>query len=307
MADGVKKRGLGKGLEALISVNRNGLETAEKQPISGAVPGSMVITIPLSRISSNPRQPRKRFEREKVAEMADSIREYGVIQPIVVREDGSGGYQVVTGERRLLASREAGLTEIPAILREFEDPELLPVALVENLQRKDLNPIEVAQALKVLIDEFGFTQEEIGRKLGMSRSAVANTLRLLELEPKIRLALEKGELTAGHGRALLSVDGKDGRAQLFQEIVKKGSSVRAAEKAAKKIIRRKKTVSEDGPEPSKYQQDRLAYRAVEQQLEEAFGTRVQVQPGSTTGGKVVMFYESVEDMNRILELLLNVK
>jgi len=307
MADTKKKKGLGRGLGALISVNGKTDTEPSKESIEGVERGSMVISISLSRISSNPRQPRKRFEREQVTQLADSIREYGVIQPIVVRDDGSGNYQVVAGERRLLASREAGLTEIPAIIREYDDPELLPVALVENLQRRDLNPVELAQALKVLIGEFNMTQEEVAQKIGMSRSAVANTLRLLELGPKIRLGLEKGELSAGHARALLMVDDREERNKLYQELIKKGASVRAAEKAAKKIIRRTNIISEEGPEPSKYTKDRLAYAAVEQRLEEAFGTRVQVQPGSGHGGRVVLSYESVEDMNRIIDILLSAK
>lgn len=212
-----KQRGLGKGLEALFADN----DTAGEQ---GAV------TLKLSEIEPNREQPRKRFDEEALTQLAESIRIHGVIQPLLVRPAAGGTYQLVAGERRWRAARMAGLTGVPAVIKELSEQEAMELALIENLQREDLNPIEEALGYQELMDAYGFTQEQVAKRVGKSRSAVANALRLISLPEEIRPMLEDGSLSAGHARALLSLDDPKEMTELASAAVKNGYSVREMEK-----------------------------------------------------------------------------
>lgn len=278
------RRPLGRGLDALLP----DLEVRN---------GDAVRAIPCASIEANPEQPRRSFDPDALEELAASIRVHGVLQPVIVRRNGPDRYQLVTGERRLRAVGIAGLAEIPAIVREFSDAEMAEIALVENLQREDLNALEEAQALQRLVSDFGLTQEELAQRLGRSRPAVANSIRLLQAAPVVREALGSGTLTAGHARALLAMDAR-GQATLAKRIVSSGLSVRETERLVQRSLvgTRKREVAVardvDGPE----------WRAAEARLQEALGTRVRIR-GSMRQGIVEIAFFGPGDLERLLEML----
>lgn len=250
--------GLGKGLSAIFSEN----DTEDNNE---------VVSIKISQIEPNRRQPRRSFDEEALQELAQSIGEHGVLQPILVRPQIYGGYQIVAGERRYRASRIAGLTEIPAIVRELSDSETMQIALIENLQRSDLSILEEAEGYRTLMDEYGFSQEEVARTVGKSRSAVANTLRLLGLPEEIRGLLEEDKLSAGHARALLAIGDNDLAENAARRIVKEKLSVRETEALVKKLGR------EQSPKKKSSQKEKPAlYTEVELSLSEHLGTKVSV-------------------------------
>ena len=216
-----KKSGLGRGLGALLG------ETAvEVGDVSGD--SAVVHELPIASIEPNPDQPRKSFDEEELAQLADSIRDNGILQPLVVRER-NGSYQIVAGERRYQAAKRAGLNEVPVVVREVSDEEVLQLALIENLQRSDLSPLEAARGYRDLMEQNDLTQEEVGKILSKSRSAVANSLRLLDLPLEVQNMVEEGQLTAGHARAILAVNGDDARIALAHKVVDEGLSVRQTE------------------------------------------------------------------------------
>lgn len=249
--------GLGKGLSAIFSEN----DTEDNNE---------VVSIKISQIEPNRRQPRRSFDEEALQELAQSISEHGVLQPILVRPQIYGGYQIVAGERRYRASRIAGLTEIPAIVRELSDSETMQIALIENLQRSDLTVLEEAEGYRTLMEEYSFSQEEVARTVGKSRSAVANTLRLLGLPEEIRELLEQEKLSAGHARALLALDDNTAE-EAAKKIVKEKLSVRETEALVKKLGKektpQKKSVKKEKPS---------LYTEVELSLSEHLGTKVSV-------------------------------
>jgi ParB family chromosome partitioning protein len=283
----VKRGGLGRGLGALISAS------PEADPEIGA----HFAEIPLDAIEPNPRQPRDIFDEEAMAELVTSIREVGVLQPVVVRELEPGRYQLVMGERRLRASREAGLAVVPAIVRDTGDDAMLRDALLENLHRQQLNPLEEAAAYRQLLDEFGATHEELAERIGRSRSQVSNTIRLLGLPPAVQRRVAAGVLSAGHARALLALDDPAAQERLAARIVAEGLSVRATEEA----------VSQGGsPVRAKAQRRKaLASPALERLAEEMsdlLETRVQIELGKQRG-KLVVQFASMGDLQRVLKLL----
>lgn len=215
-----RKSGLGKGLESLM-----GEATAE---VSAMTPDS---TLPISKVKPNKGQPRRTFEEGALDELADSIKQNGILQPILVRKKGAS-YEIVAGERRYQAAKRAGLKEVPVIVREVSDEDVFKLALIENLQRSDLNPIEEAQGFKKLIDEQGLTQEELGKVLSKSRSAIANTIRLLDLPKEVQEYMADGRITAGHARAILAVAGEEGRIRLAEKVVSENLTVRQTENLA---------------------------------------------------------------------------
>jgi len=280
---------LGRGLDALLPSGE--LDEEER---------SGVREIPVSQISPSRLQPRQNFDPAKLAELADSIREHGLVQPVVVRPH-DGGYELIVGERRWRAAQLAGLRVIPAVVKDFDsDADVLEIALVENLQREDLNPLEEASAFKYLTEDLGLTQEEVSRRVGRSRPQVANTLRLLNLDPEIQAEIKTGNVTMGHAKALLSLSDRGSQAQLFRRILAKGLSVREAEEAARRLAR--------PPEPGQ-PGSRTATReaeavlgATEEQLRNALGTKVKIRSEGGRGRLEIEFY-SEEDMNRIVELI----
>lgn len=270
----IKKGGLGKGLDALFADNST--ESADGARL-----------LPISDIEPNRDQPRKQFDDAALRELADSIAEHGVIQPLLVRPVGGGVYQIVAGERRWRASRLAGLTEVPAVVKELSDSETMEIALVENLQREDLDPIEEAEGIAQLIETYALTQDQAAQKLGKSRPAVANALRLLNLPGEVREMIRQDKLTQGHARALLALDTPEAITDAAQEIVDKGLSVREAEKLAKSPAPRPKKAAGAARRPVFIEEAQLA-------LTEYFGRPVKLSGG--TKGKIELEYYSEEDL-----------
>ncbi len=285
-----KERGLGKGLDALMG--DSALRTQE---------GGSVL-LPISQVEPGLKQPRKRFDEEAIADLADSIRTYGVIQPLTVRRLSSGYYQIIAGERRWRAAKQAGLTEVPAVIIEADDRKVMELGLVENLQRQDLNPMEEAGGYQVLMDEYGLTQEEVSQRVGKSRSAVANALRLMELPDTVQYMVEEGKLTAGHARALLAAKlGNGSIKSLAMKVVKDGLSVRQTEALVKKFNQDAQTLEETGelphPDPMKMYRDSAA-----KDLTERLGRKVSISQG-TKRGKLELEYYDYEDLTLLLDLL----
>jgi ParB family chromosome partitioning protein len=279
-----RKSGLGRGLDALIPVDHPSVGFAE---------------VELSEIAPNPQQPRVRFDEESLGELAASITEVGVLQPIVVRPgEPEGTYVLVAGERRLRAAAAAGLTSIPAVIRSAEgDERYLTEALIENVQRKDLSALEEAAAYRNLLEDFGMTHEEVASRVGKSRSAVTNTLRLLQLPVPIQGMLEREELSAGHARALLSLDDEAYAVHIAERAVAEGWSVRTVEDAVKE-----RSVAEE-PKPRRLPEMRpAAVIELEERLSERLGTRVTIKPRGD-GGQMVIRYGSLEDLEQIYRQL----
>ncbi len=276
-----KKTGLGKGLDALFSTNISE-EQGENEVIQN---------LKLAEIEPNKDQPRRNFDEESLGELAESIKKYGVIQPIIVSPEGDY-YKIVAGERRWRASKKAGLTEIPAIVRENDEQKNKEIALIENIQREDLNPIEKARGIKLLMDQYNLTQQQVAEIIGKGRSTVTNTLRILNLDERvIDLALQ-GKLTEGHCKALLGFDNPDKQYDMALYMIESGDSVREAEKKTKS----RKTM------PKKNEKYEPIYRDIENTFQSFFGTRVKLNAGQRKG-KIIIEYASNDDLERILDLL----
>lgn len=281
-----KKGGLGKGLEALFA--ENAVEDQEKP-----------VTLRITEIEPNRGQPRKQFDEAALAELASSIAQHGVLQPLLVRPLPGGGYQLVAGERRWRASRMAGLSEVPVIVREMTDQEAAELALIENLQRQDLNPMEEALGFRTLMETYGLTQEETARAVNKSRPAVANALRLLHLPEPVARLVEAGELSAGHARAILAFDTPEAQQTAAQAAVKSGLSVRALEKMARASCKEKKEGA--GETARGFSRDSF-YDEVELSLSEHTGRRVKVLEKGKKGVLQLEFYDQ-EDLRRLANLL----
>ena len=278
-----KQSGLGKGLGALMLEN-----TTEDMVATN--------TLPISEIIPNKEQPRKTFDEDALAELAESIKQHGVLQPLLVRPLPSGGYQLVAGERRWRASRMAKLREVPVVVKELTDTETMEIAIIENLQREDLNPIEEAEGLQALIDKCGFTQEEVAASVGKSRSALANSLRLLRLPQEVRDMTREGSISAGHARALLSLDNEAVIYEAAQNIVNNNLSVRDIERLVK-IQDKNAVVSQ-----KRYKRRDSFYDEVELTLSEVLGRKVKVYNGKGKGTLEIEFY-SQEDLKNIANKL----
>lgn len=279
----IKKTGLGKGLDALFSMP----EIEAEQPKEG----EQLKNLKIIDVEPNREQARKVFDQDSLQELADSIKMYGVIQPIVVTEK-NGYYSIVAGERRWRAAKIAGLTEIPAIVRDGDEKKNKEISLIENIQREDLNPIDKAEGIKSLIDEYHLTQEEIGKILGKARSSVANTIRILNLSPKVLELVREGKLSEGHCRSLLMETDPDAQYKMALRIINNSQTVRQTEEK----IHRKKHVLDYDP---RYE---AVYRDVEDRFTGFFGTKVKVNAGKRAG-KIVIEYKTNSDLERILELI----
>ena len=287
------KFGLGKGLDALLS----GTDADETR-----TQGNGEIRLPLEKIRANPNQPRKVFEEEALNELAASIREHGVIQPIIVEAEADGTYMIVAGERRTRAAKMAGLREIPAVVRNYSDERRLEVALIENVQRADLNPVEESQAYRKLMEITGLSQEDVAARVGKNRSTVANALRLLKLPEAMQNALGAGSMTPGHARAILSVVNPADQEILFGRILGEGISVREAEKYALELnggSRAGSAKSKDAA-PAKHKEPELA--AMEQRFIDLLGTKVSIS-GGLKRGSITIDYYSPEDLDRLYSIL----
>jgi ParB family chromosome partitioning protein len=279
----MNKRGLGRGLGALLS--------------STPVEGESLVEVPVDRISVNPNQPRKAFDQDALAELSASIRASGVIQPIVVRRRGDG-YELIAGERRWRAARIAGLDRVPAVVRDATDAQSLELALVENLLREDLNPMEEAEAYQSLLAQFGWTQEELGERVGRKQSTIANALRLLRLPEAIQEDLRGGRLTMGHARALLALSSVADQLKLREEILAHSWSVRTTEDS----VRAAETApgTRRLPRPGRRRSAELS--ALEEALQRALMTRVRIT-GTERKGKIEVTYATAEELERIAEKL----
>ena len=277
-----KQSGLGKGLSALM------MENAVDNMVA-------TNTLSINEIIPNKDQPRKTFDEGALQELADSIIQHGVLQPLLVRPLPTGGYQLVAGERRWRASRIAGLKEVPVVIKELSDVETMEIAIIENLQREDLNPIEEAEGLQALIDRCGFTQEDVAVSVGKSRPAIANALRLLKLPPEVRDMTRNGDISAGHARALLAFDNDAMICEISQNIVKNNLTVRDVERLSKT----KENIN--NVRPSSRRRDSF-YDEVELSLTEVLGRKVKVYNGRGKGTLEIEFY-SVDDLNEIANKL----
>lgn len=281
----MSKKGLGRGLGALIPE----VEVGEKEREN-------ITELEVGLIHPNPKQPRKHFDQERLAELAASIREHGVVQPIVVRPKGDR-YEIVAGERRWRASQLAGLTKVPALVRDFSEAETMEIALIENLQREDLNPLEEAEAYRILLEEFHLTQDELAQRLGKSRPQITNTLRLLQLSPVARNEVQAGRLSMGHAKVLLGLESPEDQNALALKVAHDGLSVRELETAVKVVQSHKRTVPKREPHGLSYDQ-----LAVQTRLNEFFGTPVKLVAGEEKGRIEITFF-GTEGLNRILEAI----
>jgi len=279
-----RKGGLGRGLDALIQ----GDESGSPQGVN---------YISLNRVSPNPRQPRTHIDADELAALSASIREHGIIQPIVVSYDEpSDQYILIAGERRWLAAKKAGLDTIPALIRAVSDQQRLELALIENIQRADLNPLEAAEAYRQLSDDFGLSHEEISSRVGKSRTAITNTLRLLKLSPAVQLALIENQISEGHARALIALPTGEAQSAALQTILSKDLTVRQTEELVRKLTGNK-------PEQAVKSPPSPEISALESRLRARLGTRVSVHQ-QRKGGSVVIYYYSEEELNSLLDVLL---
>ena len=281
----MEKKALGRGLEALLP--------NPAAPKEAAIHTSDVQDLRIEHIMPNRYQPRKTFSQDELSELAESIKENGLIQPILVRRRGDGIYELIAGERRLRAARLAGLTSLRAIIRNSSDEQAMELALVENLQRQDLNPIEAARAYQRLITEFGFTQEAVAQRIGKDRSSIANIARLLNLPADIQQLIESGGLTTGHAKVLLGLPGPEAQLRLARHIMERHLSVRQAEQLASQSVRSRPPVKRTQPASD-----------LEERLQRRLGTKVSIQNGRR-GGKIVLHFFGRTELDRLVELLLD--
>ncbi|MBO3661938.1 ParB/RepB/Spo0J family partition protein [Microbacterium stercoris] len=319
-----KRTGLGRGIGALIPTADSGserpvdvffpgaptkkaAEAADKAAEAAAeaellaVPGARLVHIDPHKIVPNPRQPRTHFNPEDLAELVHSVREFGVLQPVVVRDKGDGTFELIMGERRTRASREAGLTSIPAVVRDTADEDLLRDALLENLHRSELNPLEEASAYQQLLEDFGTTQEELAKRIGRSRPQISNTIRLLRLPVPVQQRVAAGVLSAGHARAILSLQDADAMQKLADKIVNEDLSVRAAEAAAKVVTAESGTAASKAPKP-KAGARRAFLNDVSERLGDRLNTKVKIDLTSRKG-QIKIDFATIQDLNRILSEL----
>ncbi len=293
------KRGLGRGLDALIPGGSAHAAETPSAPVQARPAGPHTVDIDL--IAPNPEQPRTHFEPAKLRELAESIRVHGIIQPLIVAQAGGGTYQLIAGERRLQAARLAGLHTVPVVVREAAGNELLEVALIENIQRADLNAIEEANAYRRLTEEHGLTQEETARRVGKSRAAVTNALRLLSLENEIRRSLVSGEISEGHARALLGLPEGRGRIQAWRDVVKRHLSVRDTESLVRRLLAENPATSATTGAVTSRRDANLA--DIESRLRRALGTRIAVTPVKK-GARIVIECYSAEEFDNVVNTLL---
>ncbi|ALD20367.1 ParB/RepB/Spo0J family partition protein [Hymenobacter sp. DG25A] len=293
--------GLGRGLNALIE---GSYEKKSDRLVSHPV--NSVGFIPVAHIEANPYQPRTHFDQEALQELAESIRIQGIIQPVTVRQTGTNAYQLISGERRLQASKLAGLDTIPAYIRKADDQQMLEMALIENIQRENLNAIEIALSYQRLVSECNLKQEELGDRVGKNRSTVTNYLRLLKLPPDIQVGLRDAVISMGHARALISIEDAEQQLALFHRIVAEELSVRRVEQLVRTGAGLPKPA--DAPSAQQVQETNVQVpvaelRRTERHLSERFGSRVMVKPGPQGRGEIKIAFDSVEDMQRILHIL----
>ena len=283
-----KKFALGKGLSALIPDESFNTDDSNK---------NSTLSISINKIKSDKDQPRKSFDSEKIAELTESIKTHGIIQPLILRKIDNDQYIIVAGERRWRAAKIAGLKEVPAIIMDLTENEILEISLIENIQRQDLNPIEEARAYKKLIDDFEITHEELSKRIGKSRTSITNTMRLINLDDRVQQYIIEGVISEGHGRALLGIKDFKIQYELAQQVIDEKLSVRELEKIIRKIIEPNNKNSS-----SRKQELNPYYKEIKNQLQNYFGTKVNIS-NKNNKGKIEIEYYSEDDLQRILDII----
>ncbi len=322
------KKGLGRGLDSMIpepktkdeqKKEKTAKTTEKKETAANAEPkviekvvvkteivpdpSGKPVELDIRTIDANRNQPRTNFDEESLDELSESIRMYGVIQPILVIKRGKR-YEIIAGERRFRAAKLAGLETIPAIVREYSDQEITEIALIENLQREDLNPIEEAKAYAQLIETYNLKQEEVAEKVSKSRSAVTNALRLLKLEESVQKKVEFGVISAGHARALAAIEDKEVQREVADQIIDRGLSVRETEKVIGYLLH---PVEEDKKDPVQAEDKSVVYRTLEETLKTILGSKVVIKPKKNGKGKIEIDYYSIDELDRISDMLKRLK
>lgn len=294
------KEGLGKGIRSLLQSIDTDLKTNTGVLKTDVVEAATNINrIPLDKIVPNPKNPRKDFDETGLQELAHSLKLFDIVQPLTVSKLSDGRYQLIAGERRYRAAKIAGLKDVPAYVRQSNDRELLELALLENLQREDLNAIEIGLSYKRMMDELNYTQEQVAERMGKERSTVTNYIRLLKLPPDIQVAVRNGELSMGHARAIINIDTIDKQLFLFKEIKNKQLSVRQTEELVRKLYRN----TSSAVKSSKKSNLNDAYKRIENNLASYFSTKVTLKHGSNGKGNIMIEYYSKEELDKILELM----
>ena len=291
----MKKGGLGRGLEALFPSNVD----VEGLTQEYTTKNEKIIEMKINDVEPNRNQPRKSFDEEKIGELANSIKEHGVLQPIIVTKKDDY-YQIIAGERRWRASKMAGLKTIPTIVRNYDEKKTREVALIENIQRENLNPVEVARAINELMEEHNLTQEELSKTLGKSRSSIANTVRILNLDQRVIDMVSEGKLSEGHARSLASIESPQKQYKLALDMVNLEMNVREAESLVKGEKEKKGKTSKS--KSKKVDKLDIIYKDIENRLKKAFGTKVSFKPETKSKGKIVIEYYSSDELERILEM-----
>ena len=290
----VKKGGLGKGLDSLITdknISMNGKGSIQEK--------TSEIKVKITKVEPNKEQPRKSFDEDALIELSESIKQFGILQPLLV-QDKKDYYEIIAGERRWRAAKMAGLKEVPVIIKDFTEQEVVEISLIENIQRENLNPIEEAIAYKRLLTEFNLKQDEVAERVSKSRTAVTNSMRLLKLDERVQQMVIDDMISTGHARALLGIENKENQYQLAQEIFDKKLSVRETEKLVKKVQKEKNVSSKEKEIID--EKTLLAYHNVEEKMKNIFGTKVSINAKNNNKGKIEIEYYSMDELNRIFEM-----
>lgn len=299
----VKRNGLGKGLDSLIPNKTEKTVKTEKKPEqkteeSQNSSGEMLVKI--NQVEPNREQPRKEFDEDSLMELADSIKQFGILQPLLVQKR-KDYYEIIAGERRWRAAKMAGIKEVPIIIREYTDQEIVEISLIENIQRENLNPIEEAMAYKRLLEEFHLKQDEVAERVSKSRTAVTNSMRLLKLSPRVQQMIVDDMISTGHARALLAIDDEEQQYQLANRIFDEKLSVRETEKLVKALKNPKKEIKKQKPEHM------FVYDNIEEQMKNIIGTKVSVNPKANGKGKIEIEYYSEDELERIYDLIMTIR
>lgn len=293
------KRGLGKGIDAMIS----GDDTKAKKVVKEVI--KEVDTIDINKIEPNSNQPRKNFNEDKIHELAESIKQHGLIEPLIVQKGKKGFYTIIAGERRWRAAREAGVKEIPVVVKEYSDQQVMEIALIENIQRENLNAIEEAEAYERLIKDFNLKQDEVAERVSKSRVAITNSLRLLKLDPRVREMIIEDKIKSGHARALLSVTDQEEQYRLAVMIFDNSMSVRETEKMVKKYLADKDKPTKEVKK--KDTQTELIYKDYEEKLKTVIGTKVNINNKGKGKGKIEIEYFSPDEFDRIIGMMMSMR
>ena len=291
-----KKRGLGRGLNALINTGPD-IEVKEKSKDNN---DNKEVFVNISLVEPNRNQPRKEFDKEALSELAASIKQYGILQPIMVQKNGDM-YEIIAGERRWRAAKEAGLKEVPVIVRDYDKQKIMEISIIENIQRENLNPIEEAMAYQCLMEEYGLKYDELADKVSKNRSTITNSMRLLRLSENIQQMIIDGKISTGHAKVLLSVENKEEQEKIAAEVISKSLSVRELEKLVKKYIKPRK--KKENKETIDYS---LFYKEYEDKLKDILGTKVQINTKDKNKGRIEIDYYSAAELERIVELLITI-